>query len=153
MLWHTCGLHSTTQVYQYNSGILNQPHPFPLKTLLVHSKLQSQVHLHLHLLPICNSCNAVIFFSYCGTRYHWYYYTHSNVPVVALWSPLRYTCEILHVCAGLKWLLVTLLLILCSVLSKEIGITAVALCLIYDFFIVHKVSSRNFSRFCLLVII
>ena len=34
---------------------------------------------------------------------------------------------------------------LCSALSKEQGITVVAVCLTYDFFIVHKV---NFSCFC-----
>ena len=31
-------------------------------------------------------------------------------------------------------------LCLCSVLSKEQGITVVAVCVVYDFFILHKVS-------------
>ena len=34
-----------------------------------------------------------------------------------------------------------LFLCLCSVLSKEQGVTVIALCLCYDFFIVHKVSN------------
>ena len=44
---------------------------------------------------------------------------------------------------GLVWLLVSLLCIVCSALSKEQGITVAAVCIVYDFFIVHKVWGRG----------
>lgn len=41
--------------------------------------------------------------------------------------------------AGWSWLLLTLLLCILSVLSKEVGITVVAICLTYDIFLARKV--------------
>ena len=40
---------------------------------------------------------------------------------------------------GLKWLALSMLLCLCSALSKETGITVVAVCIIYDCFIMNTV--------------
>ena len=42
--------------------------------------------------------------------------------------------------SGVKWLVVSLLFCFCSVLSKEQGITAVAVCFTYDVFITQKVT-------------
>ena len=42
--------------------------------------------------------------------------------------------------SGVKWLVVSLLFCFCSVLSKEQGITAVAVCFTYDVFIAQKVT-------------
>ena len=43
---------------------------------------------------------------------------------------------------GLKWLLLSMFLCLCSFLSKEQGITSLAVCLAYECFIVLKVSQH-----------
>ena len=45
--------------------------------------------------------------------------------------------------AGLKWVCLSLIMCFCSVLSKEQGITAVAVCLTYDVFIARNVSHYN----------
>ena len=44
---------------------------------------------------------------------------------------------------GHKWLGVTLLLAVCSVLSKEQGITVVAVCLTFDVFLAQKVRPQG----------
>ena len=41
--------------------------------------------------------------------------------------------------AGKRWLAVTVLFVLCSFLSKEQGITVVAVCVVYDAFCIQKV--------------
>ena len=41
--------------------------------------------------------------------------------------------------AGWSWMLLTFLLCMLSVLSKEVGITVVAICLTYDVFLARKV--------------
>ena len=45
------------------------------------------------------------------------------------------------------WFVGSLLLVLCSALSKEIGITAVAVCLAYEFLIYKKVHKRTCTHF------
>ena len=45
---------------------------------------------------------------------------------------------------GYIWLSLSLFLCLCSVLSKETGITVVAVCLTYDLFIFNKVITEHF---------
>ena len=43
--------------------------------------------------------------------------------------------------SGGWWLAVTLMFCLCSVLSKEQGITVVAVCVTYEFFVLYKVNN------------
>ena len=50
---------------------------------------------------------------------------------------LHYICTMLL--AGNRWLALTVLFTLCSALSKEQGITVVAVCVVYDFFCLQKV--------------
>lgn len=45
--------------------------------------------------------------------------------------------------AGFKWVCLSLVMCFCSVLSKEQGITAIAVCLTYDVFIARNVSHHN----------
>ena len=52
--------------------------------------------------------------------------TYSDVSVVGKW-----------------WLGVAVLFILCSFLSKEQGITVVAVCVVYDAFCIQKVSTNS----------
>ena len=67
------------------------------------------------------------------------------------WLPIQITtCKNMYVCAfnlvffccflsGYKWLALSLLFCFSSLLSKEQGITAVAVCFTYDVFIAQKV--------------
>lgn len=50
--------------------------------------------------------------------------------------------------SSVGWLVGSLLLGLCSMVGKEQGITVVALCLMYDFFIVHKVQKTSYICGC-----
>ena len=43
--------------------------------------------------------------------------------------------------SGGWWFAVTLMFCLCSVLSKEQGITVVAVCVTYEFFVLYKVNN------------
>ena len=43
-------------------------------------------------------------------------------------------------CSGYKWLVLSLVLCGCSALSKETGITAVALCLTLDYSFIQQVN-------------
>ena len=55
----------------------------------------------------------------------------------------------LYFCIHTGWFAVSLLLVVCSALCKEIGITAVALCLMYELLIIRKVclKTKIFSAF------
>ncbi len=52
----------------------------------------------------------------------------------------------MHMPAGVKWLVLSLLCCLLSVLSKEQGITAIAVCITYDIFIFHQVRINTILR-------
>ncbi len=41
----------------------------------------------------------------------------------------------------MAWLSGSMMLTLCSLLSKESGLTVTALCVVYDYFILHRVSA------------
>lgn len=55
---------------------------------------------------------------------------------------VQLTCHVFFFFAGLAralWLSLSLCLSVCAMLSKEQGITVIAVCLTYDFFIIQKV--------------
>ena len=70
--------------------------------------------------------------------YHRYYTSRNFCEILDLWF---YGLSVLLNLFMIEYggLLLTLLLVLCSALSKEIGITAVALCLLYELLIIRKV--------------
>lgn len=49
---------------------------------------------------------------------------------------------------GTKWVWFSFVLTVCSVLSKEQGVTVVAVCVVYDFFTAHKVCGCGCVRAC-----
>ena len=65
---------------------------------------------------------------------------HQHAKLVFLFFSLSY-----H--SGLRWLVLTMLLCLCSVLSKETGITVLAVCLMYECFILNTVSLIIYKHF------
>ena len=69
--------------------------------------------------------------------YHRYYTSRNFCEILDLWFYGLSVLLIFMIEYG--GLLLTLLLVLCSALSKEIGITAVAICLLYELLILRKV--------------
>ncbi len=51
------------------------------------------------------------------------------------------------------WLLVSLLCCVCATLSKETGLTGLALCLVYDFCVVNKVTTISINLLLLTVLV
>ena len=55
-------------------------------------------------------------------------------------------CNSVNTATRWQWLCLSMLLCLCATLSKETGFTAVAVCIVLDYFIEHKVYNYNYRE-------
>ena len=117
------------------AGLLFAVHPIHTEAVSIKSGRGCLFHTHVHMQisGLVGRADILAGLFYIGSIFAYKQHLSSG-------KKSMYTCN-LHILTGGSsgWLVLSLLLVLCSTLSKEIGITTVAICLLYELLIHRKV--------------